>query len=458
MQKNNRILTFFICQALLVAFGGGALRAQTYGGGLIDKAVATVGNDVVLLSDIEEDVRMMQASGYTVDADTRCKILENMVSSKLFLTQAHLDSLTVTEEQVSEQVNIRLNDVMNRLGGEKATEEYFKKPLYRLRADWADVFRDQLLIQQMQQKVVSDIPKMTPAAIKELCSEMPEEDLPVVPTQYRLRQIVLYPDKEAASLVVKEKLLDLRERVLSGEKFSSLARLYSQDPGSASRGGELGMRSKTIYWPQFSDAAMALKVGQVSQIVETPDGYHIIQMIEKKGDMFNARHILIKPSYTAKDRNKAFATLDSIKTAITDSTTTFEAAAWRNSEDMKTRTNGGMMVDEYTGSALLEKDRLNPADYAAIKELKVGEVTDPFESLDNEGSGHTIYKIIRLDKVLPSHVASFDTDYDALVSMANEQNSHKAIEKFVEEKKKTTHISIDPLFGGCKFVNEDWIE
>lgn len=453
----NRGFSIFIITVLLFAAGFGA-KAQTYGGGLIDKSIAIVGNDVILLSDIEEEVRMMLASGMTVESNTRCQILENLVSSRLFLTQARLDSLTVTDEQVREQVEARLNDIMNRIGGEKETEEYFKKPLYKIRADWTDVFRDQLLIQQMQQKVYTSIPKMTPAAIKELCAEMPAEDLPVIPTQYKLRQIVLYPDKESAAMVVKEKLLDLRERVLAGEKFSSLARLYSQDPGSATRGGELGMRSKTVYWPQFSDAAMSLKVGQVSQIVETPDGYHIIQMIEKKGDMFNARHILIKPSYTASDRNKAFARLDSIKSEILGGNITFEAAAWFNSEDPKTRTSGGMMVDEYTGSASLEKDRLNPADYAVIKDLKPGDISEPFESLDTEGRGHTIYKIVRLDEEIPSHTATFETDYDALVNMANEKNAHKAIENFVEEKKKTTHIRIDPLFAGCKFVNEEWIE
>ena len=453
----NRGFSIFIITVLLFAAGIGA-KAQTYGGGLIDKSIAIVGNDVILLSDIEEEVRMMLASGMTVESNTRCQILENLVSSRLFLTQARLDSLTVTDEQVREQVEARLNDIMNRIGGEKETEEYFKKPLYKIRADWTDVFRDQLLIQQMQQKVYTSIPKMTPAAIKELCAEMPAEDLPVIPTQYKLRQIVLYPDKESAAMVVKEKLLDLRERVLAGEKFSSLARLYSQDPGSATRGGELGMRSKTVYWPQFSDAAMSLKVGQVSQIVETPDGYHIIQMIEKKGDMFNARHILIKPSYTASDRNKAFARLDSIKSEILSGNVTFEAAAWFNSEDPKTRTSGGMMVDEYTGSASLEKDRLNPADYAVIKDLKPGDISEPFESLDTEGRGHTIYKIVRLDEEIPSHTATFETDYDALVNMANEKNAHKAIENVGEEKKKTTHIRIDPLFAGCKFVNEEWIE
>ena len=457
MSNNNRVLQILVLAAMLLAPVFGA-RAQVYTGGLIDKSVATVGNDVILLSDIEEEVRMMQASGMVVDNNTRCQILENLVSSRLFLTQARLDSLTVTDEQVKEQVNARLDDIMNRLGGEKETEEYFKKPIYKIKSDWTEVFRDQLLIQQMQQKVYTSIPKMTPATVKQLCQETPAEDLPVIPTQYRLRQIVVYPDKESAALVVKEKLLDLRERVLAGEKFSALARMYSQDPGSASRGGELGMRSKTVYWPQFSDAAMSLKVGQVSQIVETPDGFHIIQMIEKKGDMFNARHILIKPAYTTFDRNKAFARLDSIKTAISENKVSFEMAAMINSEDPKTRTNGGMMVDEYTGSSLLEKDRLNPNDYGVIKDMKPGDVSEPFESLDTEGRGNTIYKIVRLDEEIPSHTASFETDYDALVSMANEKNARKAIEDFVAEKKKTTHIKIDPLFEGCKFISEDWIE
>ena len=457
MLNSKRLLSIFLCGALLAA-ASVSLTGQTYKNGLIDKSVAIVGNDVVLLSDIEEEVRMMQAGGYAVDNNTRCQILENIVSSKLFLTQARLDSLTVTDEQVREQVNARLEDIMNRLGGEKQTEEYFKKPIYRIKADWTEMFREQLLIQQMQQKVVQDIPKMTPASVKQLCQDTPAEDLPMIPTQHRLRQIVLYPDKEAAALLVRERLLDLRERVLAGEKFAALARMYSQDPSSAVRGGELGMRAKSVYWPQFSDAAMALKVGQVSQIVETPDGFHIIQMIEKQGDMFNARHILIKPAYTAEDRNRAFSRLDSIRTQIMDGHVSFEQAAWNNSEDFKTRTNGGMMVDEYTGSALLEKDRLNANDFAAIKDMKEGEISEPFESLDTEGRGHTIYKIVRLDAIIPSHVASFETDYDALVNMANEQNAHKAIEQFVEDKKKTTYIKIDPLFGGCKFANEDWIE
>jgi peptidyl-prolyl cis-trans isomerase SurA len=219
------------------------------------------------------------------------------------------------------------------------------------------------------------------------------------------------------------------------------------------------MANKTVYWPEFSDAATALKIDQVSPIVETPDGFHIIQMIEKEGDMFNARHILIKPKYTAEDRNKAFARLDSIKTLIVvDSVLTFEQAAWAFSQDFKTRTNGGMMVDENTGSAIFEKDQLKPNDYIVLREMKVGEVSDPFESVDNEGRGNTIYKIIKLEEIIPSHVATYDGDFDILTTVANNRNANKAIDEFINEKQKSTYIVIDPLFSGCNFSREGWIK
>ena len=350
--------------------------AQKYQDGLIDKTIALIGNDMIMISDIEGEVQMMRANGYIADQRARCEILENSLVSKLFLTQAKLDSLTVTETDVQSQVSQRVDNVASQLGGEKQVEEYFGKPMYKLRQEWSDVIREQLLIQQMQRNVVSELPKLTPSDIKEYYKKTPEEDLPVISTQYILRQIVLYPDKKAAATLVKEKLLELRERIINGEKFSTLARVYSEDPGSSSKGGELGMLSKSYFWPAFSDAAMALKIGQVSQIVETPDGFHIIQMVDREGDMFNARHILIKPKYTDNDRSTAFTRLDSIKNVITENKMTFEIAAWNYSQDLKTRTNGGLMVDANTGSSLFEKDQLKPADYAILKDMKVGDISE----------------------------------------------------------------------------------
>jgi peptidyl-prolyl cis-trans isomerase SurA len=258
---------------------------------------------------------------------------------------------------------------------------------------------------------------------------------------------------------VKERLLAIRERIINGEKFSTLARIYSQDPGSARKGGELGMASKSIFWPAFSDAAMALKPGVVSQIVETPDGFHIIEVIDKKGDMFNARHILLKPEYTSEDREKGFKLLDSLRTELANEALTFELAARFYSEDPATKTNGGQMADPMTGSSYFEIDQPKPQDYAAIKNLKEGEISEPIESLDNEGrDGNLVYKIVKVDKIIPAHPATFQNDYTLLLDQASQVQSEKAIDEFIDSKIKSTYIVIDPLFKDCVFEREGWSE
>jgi Parvulin-like peptidyl-prolyl isomerase len=433
-------------------------RAQKYDG-IVDKSVALIGNDIVMLSDVEQEAQMMRARGLTVDKAARCEILEQFLVSKLFLTQAKLDSLTVNDAYVESALEQRMNEVLTTLGGEQKTEEYFGKPLYKLREEWRQAMQDQSLIQEMQRNVASDIPKLTPRDVRKYCEETPEEDLPMVSTKYRIRQIGIYPDREAAELAVKERLIGLRERIVAGEKFSTLARLYSQDPGSMSKGGELGMASRSIFWPAFSDAAMSLKVGQVSQIVETPDGFHIIQLIERDGDMFNARHILIKPQYTSEDRDRAFQKLDSIRLMIVGDTISFADAARHFSEERKSATSGGLLADEYSGSSYFEKDQLKPADYNALRDMKEGDISEPFESLDNEGrNGNTIYKILYLEKVIPAHVATFNEDYSSLLSEIDAKNSQKALDKFIEERIKTTYIVIDPLFQGCDFERKGWVK
>jgi peptidyl-prolyl cis-trans isomerase SurA len=442
--------------ALILALAPAA--AQQYEG-VVDKSVALIGNDIIMLSDIEAEAQMMRARGLTVDKAARCEIFENFLVSKLFLTQAKLDSLVVNDAQVSASLDQRVNEIMSTLGGEQKTEEYFGKPLYKLRQEWRQTLTDQSLIQEMQRSVASNTPKLTPRDIKQYCEETPEEDLPMVSTKYRIRQIGIYPDREAAELAVKERLVGLRERIVNGEKFSTLARLYSQDPGSMNKGGELGMASRAIFWPAFSDAAMSLKVGQVSQVVETPDGFHIIQLIERDGDMFNARHILIKPQYTSEDRERAFHKLDSIRNLVLGDTLSFFDAARSFSEERHSATNGGLMADEYTGSSYFEKDQLKPNDYNVLRNMKEGDISEPFESLDNEGrNGNTIYKILYLEKILPAHVANYQEDYAILIDEVNNKNAMKAIEDFIVEKQKSTYIVIDPLFQGCDFQRKGWVK
>lgn len=431
--------------------------AQKYGNGLIDKTIAVVGNEMISLSELEQEILYMRMQGMYSDKNMRCEQLEKMLENKLFLMQARVDSLSVNQEMVASTLSQRIDAMRTQLGGDDNVEKTYGKPLYKLRQEWKQQMEDMSLTQQMQQQISSQVPELTPHDVKEYLAETDPADLPMVPIKYQLSQICIYPDREAANLAVKEKLLGIRERIMNGEKFSTLARIYSEDPGSARKGGELGLASKSIFWPAFSDAAMSLKPGVISQIVETPDGFHIIEVLEKNGDMFNARHILIKPSYTDEDRQKAFKTLDSLKTEIQNNAVTFQMAARFYSQDAQTKTNGGQMADPYTGSSYFEIDQLKPEDYAAIKDLKEGEISEPVQSTDNEGrNGNTVYKIIKVDKIIPAHTASFDNDYSELLEDARSKKQEAAIDQFINGKIKTTYIIIDPLFKNCDFSREGW--
>ena len=445
--------------ASLIALCGFA-SAQKYNS-VVDKSIAVVGGELITISDLEAQVRLSGAyGGYSSDKALRCEVLEKMMESKLFLMQARIDSLTVNNDQVSAEMSQRVDMLRSNFGGDEQVEKAFGKPMYKLRAEWQKQLEEQSLTQQEQQQIARDIPDLTPYDVKQYLDTADVSSLPMVPTKYQMSQICIYPDREAAAMAVKERLLSIRERIINGEKFSPLARLYSEDPGSARKGGELGMMSKSVFWPAFSDAAMALKPGTISQIVETPDGFHLIEVIDKKGDMFNARHILIKPKYTDDDREKAFKTLDSLRTAIVvDSAITFGTAARFYSQDPATRTNNGQMSDPNTGSAYFEIDQLKPQDYEAIKGLEVGQVSEPIESLDNEGrNGNVVYKIIRLDKIVPSHMATFESDYTELLDMVSMQKRMEAIDDFLDKKIDSTYIVIDSLFGDCDFSRKGWAQ
>ena len=455
MKKSNKIV---VLAALLVACL--PLNAQKYKG-VVDKTIAVVGGETILLSDVEAEVQQQRAVGSSSDRDLRCEILEMMMESKIFLMQARIDSLTISSEAVESNLTQRMDYMRTTLGGDEEVEKYFGKPLYKLRQEWKKALEEQSLTEQARYNVADKIAEITPFDVQQYLSSTDPEDLPVVPVKYQLSQICLYPDREAAAVAVKEKLLSLRERIMNGEKFSTLARIYSEDPGSARRGGELGMASKSIFWPAFSDAAMALRPGTISQIVETPDGFHIIEVIEKKGDMFNARHILLKPQYTVEDREKAFARLDSLKTQIEAGEIEFPLAARFYSEDPATRTNGGQMADPSTGSSYFEIDQLKPADYNAIKDLEPGQISQPVESQDNEGylqgrQGNVIYKIIRVDKILPAHTATFENDYNQILESVRMRKQMAAVDEFLDKKIKDTYIVIDPMFAECEFSRKAW--
>ena len=451
---NRKILYIALLGSLMLSPRANAQRYKT-----IDKNVAVVGNELIMVSDIESEIQRMRYYGQASDRTTRCQVLEAMMQNKLFLMQARLDSLTVNNDQVESYLQQQMAQTRTALGGDEQVEEAFGKSMYDLRKEWKQQIQEQNLIEQEKYEIASKIPDLTPYDVKCYLDTVDRDKLPMVPIKYKMSQLCIYPDREKAKMECKERLLNLRERIINGEKFTTLARLYSEDPGSSRKGGELGMASRDIFWPEFSDAAMALKPGAISQIVETPDGFHIIQIIEKKGDMFNARHILLKPKYTDEDREKAFSKLDSLRTAIDSSKITFEMAVYGWSQDPATRTNGGQMADPNTGSAYFEIDQIKPEDYAAVKDLEPGQISEPVQSRDNEGrDGNLVYKILRLDKIVPAHTATFENDYTELLGQLQGEMQNRSIDEFLDKKISETYIVIDPIFGDCDFSRKGWAE
>ncbi len=450
----KRIFVLVMAVALMAAE---SLTAQRYDN-VIDRTVAVVGNSVIMLSDVEREAEMWTRYGLGSGEKVRCEVLDSMMRHKLYYTQASLDSLTVNQNMVDAAVEERMNYFLSNFQSEEELEAYFGKSLPDLRSYLREMMIEQNMTQEMQRTITDAVPEVTPKDVRDYYKSIPKEDLPMISTQYRFSQIVLYPDVKKAEMEVRERLLEFRKRILDGYKFSLLATMYSECESSR-RGGELGMAPKDVFWPEFSDAAMALKVGQVSPIVQSPDGFHLIQLIAKDKDKFNARHILLKPKYTAEDAQVAFTRLDSIKTAILADSITFEQAAKIYSEDPASRTNGGVVASPQSGSSYFEKEYLKPADYAVLKNMKVGEISRPIESLDNEGrNGNLVYKIVRLDEIIEAHPATYEQDFNRLIDMAQYHKNKAALDEFIKEKQKSTYIVIDPLFEHCDFKRRGWGE
>lgn len=455
----NRLFSRFFVSLLIFCAGVSGSYAQQYHNGLIDKTVALVGADAITIAEIEMRVQMLMYGGYTMDKNIRCVALEEMLLEKLYLNQAKVDSLQANPAEIDRQLNATMDNILTRYGGKAGAEEYFGKNIFRIREGYRERITENTLMQMMQQNVTSKVPELTPDQVRRFYQSISKDSLPIVPEQYKLSQIVLLPDKEQANLKIKERLLEYRKRVMDGSSFEMLATLYSDDASTAMRGGELGMTSKSLFVPSFSDAAMSLKEGQVSPIVETPFGFHLIKMIKKNGDMFNARHILLKPKYTVEDRMKAFTRLDSIRTAIMGDSISFFDAARKFSQDESSKTNGGLLSETENGSVYFDKEKLNPIDYNYIKNLKPGEISQPFESVDkSEGADNTVYKIVKLDEIKPSHQATFKDDFSVIQNLAKNIAYMKAIEEFEREKIKETYIVIDPMFYNCEFERSGWIK
>lgn len=435
--------------ALLV---GASSQAQ----GIIDKIVGIVGNEIIMMSDIENQYIQMASQQMKVDGNTRCEILEDMMFQKLLYVQAQKDSLSVTPKEVETELDRRLSVFINQIGSEQKLEEYFGKTIKSIKDDLRSTIEEQMLAQKVQQKIIGGT-KVTPSEVKNFFEKLPADSIPTIEAYYELSEIVIKPEvsKEDKEKVVAE-LNKIRERILNGESFSTMAVLYSEDPGSAMKGGELGFVSKTDLVPEFSQVAFNLTSPlDVSQVVETEYGFHIIQMIEKKGNMMNFRHILMKPKVSMEALEAADKKANEVYSILQSDTISFIDAVKKYSNG-DSKGSDGKVMNPYYGDARMTSDFLDPYTKSAVMPLKEGEYSKPFLSSDNKGS--RVIKIVRLDLDVKEHKANLKDDYLTLQRAALEDKNSRLIDEWVKDKVQSVYIKIDDEYKDCNFNVNCWIK
>jgi peptidyl-prolyl cis-trans isomerase SurA len=451
----NNKLRFYL--TLIILFLSGTMTL--FGQKLVESVAAIVGNEVIYLSDVEGTVADLRRSGKKGPVDKlTCEVFNEMLVSKLFIDQARIDSIEVTDDVIEGDLNMRMNDAIRQAGSEQALEAYFKKSMIEIRRDIKKTMLEQEVVREVQSKIAKDL-KVTPAGLKRFYNSLPKDSLPVIPAKYELSIIQLDPpSNEDNKAEARQKLLGYRSEILAGKSFNVLAMLYSEDPESAKNGGEIGYMARGELDKPYADAAFSLTKNTVSKIVESRFGFHIIQLIDKKGDMVNSRHILIRPKVKPQQEALAFAKLDSLANLIRNDSITFEMAALKYSTHKDSRINGGRYVSSNPSNRVtwFTLEELNPEMYVKLRDLKVGEISEPFRTTDE--NNNQVFRIVKLDKVLPAHTANIKDDYQELSNAALADERTKAYDKWVKQKLEITYIKISEEFKTCEFLKKGWIK
>ncbi len=429
---------------------------------VIDEVVWVVGDEAILKSDVEEARLNALYNGRKFDGDPYCILPEEIAVQKLFLNQAKLDSVEVSESEIIQRVDMMTNVYISNMGSREKMEEYFNKTSTQIREILRENARDGLTVQRMQQQLVGDI-KVTPAQVRRYFQGLPQDSIPYVPTQVEVQIIVLKPKIPVSEIEdVKKRLRDYTDRITKGEiDFATLARLYSEDKASAIQGGELEFMGRGMLDPAYANVAFSLQdPKKVSKIVESEFGYHIIQLIEKRGDRIKTRHILLKPKVAEKELAEACARLDSIADDIRNNKFTFDDAAAVLSQDKDTRNNHGIMVnvDEETGVTTSKFQMQDlPQDVAKVVDgLNVGEISRAFTMIDDKGK--EVCAIVKLKSKIDGHKATISEDYQALKDIVVKKREEEILHKWILEKQKQTYVRINPNWQKCDFKYPGWIK
>jgi peptidyl-prolyl cis-trans isomerase SurA len=450
----KRIITLLFITSL--SFGAYAQE------NVIDEIVWVVGDDAILRSDVENQRLYMQNEGQRLDGDPYCVIPEQIAIQKLYLNQAKIDSIDVSESGVIQEVDRWINAVINQIGSKEKVEEYFNKKLSQVRDERIETVREQKIVQEMQRSLIGEI-KLTPSEVRKFYNQIPKDSLPMIPTTVEVQIITMEPkipfDETDA---IKARLRQFTEDVNDGKyEFSTLARLYSEDPESARRGGELGFMSKMDLMPEFANVAFNLKDNKkVSQIVQTEYGYHIIQLIEKRGDRINCRHILLKPKVSDKELSETTVKMDSLYNDIAREKFTFEDATII-SADKDTRNNKGVMVNSnmqssHYGTPKFEMAELPQEVGKIVYNMKVGEISKPFRMITN--TQKDVVAIVKLKARVEQHKANISDDYQELKSLVENQKREELLNDWIRKKQKTTYVRISDNWKNCEFRFPGWIK
>ncbi|MDE7380860.1 MAG: peptidylprolyl isomerase [Muribaculaceae bacterium] len=453
MIRNTKFITL-IFAATVVAAIGLARPAKN----IVDEVIWIIGDQPIFRSEVEEQYAQMRSDGTMIQGDPYCVIPEQLAVEKLYLHQAKIDTIEAPEGQVQSGVDRRMNFFVSNLGSKEKVEEYFRKPYNQLREQMVEMMRNAYVVEQVQNSLTKNI-KATPREVRNYFDKLPEDSIPFVPTQVEVQVVQAVPPIPRQEIEdVKARLRDFSDRINRGESdFPTLAIMYSED-GSAMQGGELGFHGKADFVPEFSNVAFNLSdPKKVSRIVETEYGYHIIQLIEKRGEQVNVRHILLRPKVSNEDKQAAINRLDSVASDIKNGKFTFEEAARFISQDKDSKNNNGVMVNKTTGSSRFELQELPREIANRIEGMNIGDMSESFIMKD-ETKNKDVAVIVKLANRIPGHKANLSEDYNLLKGMFENHKKQEILKDWVEKKIKETYIRIEEGWDGCDFRYEGWIK
>ena len=425
----------------------------------LDRVVAVVGKYMILQSEITQGVLDARSKGYNLGVNADCEVLEQTLMLKLLLAQADKDSVVVSDNEVENELNRRINYMLQQYGSQENMETQLGKEMILIKEEYRKDIHDILIAQKMNQKIIGEV-KVTPAEVRAYLKGIPDDSLPLINSEVEIGQIVKKPAiSEKAKKEAREKIAKIRKQIVEdGESFAVKATLYSEDPGSAKNGGQYDNIQRGSFVPEFEAAAFRLKPGEISEIVETVYGFHIIQLIARKGDFVDLRHILISPKMSNEDLYRCKVSLDSIYSKIKSGQLTFCEAVSKYSDEKETRMNCGLMINMASGNTRFEIEELGQMDEKLVfmlDKMNVGDMSEPLPFLTRDSK--QAYRIFYLKKRTPPHKANIKDDYQKLQTFAQSQKQDKILNNWVNRKIKSTYIKIDPYYQKCPF-KDNWIQ